>query len=180
MSKENSDLPLLLEEIDEDLENDEDLNSNLIDDEISSVVRGYQLSLPQNKAISLYNTAGTEEDEIKNEMTVYPSPHALSTAEEQLIFEVKEELGVPFDLDSFQVQSLVALLNGRNVVLVAPCGSGKLLVFYMGVKLLRIKYNLPKGIGVCLQPLNNILWEGFITWSFIYCKTKTCSFINQK
>ena len=112
-------------------------------------------------------------------MTVYPSPHALSTAEEQLIFEVKEELGVPFDLDSFQVQSLVALLNRRNVVLVGPCGSGKLLVFYMGVKLLRIKYNLPKGIGVCLQPLNNILWEGFITWSFIYCKTKTCSFINQ-
>ena len=96
MSKEKGNLPLLFEEIAEGSigDSDEDLNSNVIDDEISSVVRGYQLSLSQTKAVSLYNTAGTEENEINNEMTVYPSPHALSTVEEQLIFKVKEELGV--------------------------------------------------------------------------------------
>ena len=90
-------------------------------------------------------------------MTVIPKPHILSTLEEQLIKETQIELGISYELDKFQVQALVALQNNRNVVLLAPCGSGKLLVFYMGVKIMRKKFNLPKGLGLCLQPLNNIL-----------------------
>ena len=165
MSEDRFKLSPLLEEIsiDEgyDLSDDDDesLDTHIIDKETSNVKKGFQLSFSQSAACTLYNTAGTEETEVNSDMTVFPSPHALSTEEEQLIFKVKEDLGVKHDLDSFQVQSLVALQHGENVVLVSPCGSGKLLVFYMAVKLLRLKFNLPNGIGVCLQPLNNILWE---------------------
>ena len=54
---------------------------------------------------------------------------------------------------------MVALINNRNVVLISPCGSGKLLVFHMGVHILRKRLEIPNGVGICLQPLNNILFE---------------------
>ena len=92
-------------------------------------------------------------------MTVLPKPLVISTLEEQLISKTKIELGISFDLDKFQVQALIALQNNRNVVLLAPCGSGKLLVYYMAVHIMRKKFNLPTGLGICLQPLNNILTE---------------------
>ena len=145
MNKMSEDRFPLLEEISNDVgdnlfdDDDEISDTHIIDKETSQIKKGFQLSLSQSAASTLYNTAGSEETEVNNDMTVFPSPHALSTEKEQ---------------------SLVALQHGDNVVLVSPCGSGKLLVFYMAVKLLRLKFNLPNGIGVCLQPLNNILWEG--------------------
>ena len=167
MNNSESALPLLIEEmITKEYNSDCSLNSDTddkceIDIEISNVKTGFQLPISQSTASEIYKTAGTEENEVNGDICVTPSPHAVSTADEQLIFKMKEELGVNHDLDSFQVQSLVALLNGRNVVLVAPCGSGKLLVFYLAVKILRVKYDLPNGVGLCLQPLNNILWKKF-------------------
>jgi len=56
----------------------------------------------------------------------------------------------------------LTLVNGKNVVLNAPIGSGKLLVCYLGIlgiNILRKMFNLSKGVGVVLQPLNNILIE---------------------
>ena len=122
----------------------------------------YDVVCPQiseSTANHLYDVAGADEVEISNEMAVVPSPHAFSTWEEQLILKAKGDLGINHELDDFQVQSLVALLNNRNVILISPCGSGKMLVFHMGVYLMRVKTDKPKGVGLCLQPLNNILYE---------------------
>ena len=104
--------------------------------------------------------AGHQEDEVNNDITIIPSPSALTTAEENLILRVKDELKVSFELDKFQVAALFALQQGRNVVLVAPCGSGKMIVFHLGVEIMRVKLDKPKGVGICLQPLNNILRHG--------------------
>ena len=76
-----------------------------------------------------------------------------------MIKEAKDALGIQFDIDYFQLQALQALLKGDNVIVLAPCGSGKLLIFYMGVYILRKKLGMPNGVGVCLQPLNSILVE---------------------
>ena len=117
------------------------------------------LPLSQEIANHLYEQAGISEEEVNNEVVVSPSPHILTTSDEQLIKEAKDALGIKFDLDYFQLQALQALLKGDNVIVLAPCGSGKLLIFYMGVYILRKKLGMPNGVGVCLQPLNSILVE---------------------
>ena len=117
------------------------------------------LPLSQEIANHLYEQAGISEEEVNNEVVVSPSPHILTTSDEQLIKEAKDALGIKFDLDYFQLQALQALLNGDNVIVLAPCGSGKLLIFYMGVYIPRKKLGMPNGVGVCLQPLNSILVE---------------------
>ena len=107
----------------------------------------------------LYNKVGFEEEEKASMMSVLPSLHTLSTFEEQCILKAKTDLSIHHDIDKFQVQALVSLLRGENVVLISPCGSGKLLVFHMSVYLLREWMNIPNGVGLCLQPLINILTE---------------------
>ena len=68
---------------------------------------------------------------------------------------------IEYQLWAWQISSTgyINLYHGKNVILVSPCGSGKLLVYYLDVHLLRKKFNLPNGVGICLQPLNNILYE---------------------
>ena len=51
------------------------------------------------------------------------------------------------------------LILGKNVISVAPCGAGKSLIFQMGVFILKKVKDIPNGIGLCLEPLNNILSE---------------------
>ena len=53
----------------------------------------------------------------------------------------------------------LGLIRDKNVILNTPTGSGKSLVFDIGVYILRKLKNIPKGIGICLEPLNNILSE---------------------
>ena len=74
-----------------------------------------------------------------------------------MVLDAKEKLGIKYELDQFQVQSLVALYNSKNVILNSSFGSGKLDVNYLGLEVLRVKYGFPDGVGLCLQPLNNIL-----------------------
>ena len=91
------------------------------------------MPITQSFALNIYQKAGTEEDEVNNAISILPFPHVLSSSEETLILEAKEKLGFKFDLDRFQLQAVVALLNGRNVVLNAPCGSGKLAINYLAI-----------------------------------------------
>ena len=130
-----------------------------LDSDIDKLSNCFKIGISESDANKLYQEAGVEEDEVNNETVINPSPQALSTFEEQYIFDTKKELCINHDLDRFQVAALVALMNNRNVVLIAPCGSGKLLVFHMGVHILRKKLQIPNGVGICLQPLNNILFE---------------------
>ena len=144
----------------DDVENcvvgDSDCEEGVLDTQISmSSANSFKIEMSEESANALYSKAGSDKTEVVNEMLVLPSPHILKTEEEEMI----REMSVPFLLDNFQVQSLVALLNNKNVVLTAPCGAGKLLVFQIGVNLLRKKNNLKNGLGICLQPLNNILFE---------------------
>ena len=121
--------------------------------------KGFNVDISETDANELYAEAGKEEPEVNNTMTVLPKPHIMLTSEEQLILKAKNDLRINFVLDQFQIQSLLALINNRNVVVVAPCGSGKLLVYHMAVYILRVTLNIPNGVGLCLQPLNNILCE---------------------
>ena len=148
--------PFLLEELGEDFDESNSDSENDLDSQINSISGGFQMSLSQSTAHNIYEKAGAEEDEVSNATIILPSPHVLSSIEEKIIMDAKEKLGIKYELDHFQVQAVVALYNGRNVVLNSPCGSGKLDVNYLGLEVLRVKYGLPDGLGLCLQPLNNI------------------------
>ena len=160
---------ILADEIDVDENNDSD-DFDSEDSDVSLKVdmdmeRGaddpnaYKIEISQDLSDYLYGCAGTTMNESENEVSVMPSMRVISTSDEQLILEAKTSLGIKFEIDKFQVQALLSLFNGENVVVISPCGSGKMLIFYMGVYIMRKKYNLPNGIGICLEPLNNILSE---------------------
>ena len=51
------------------------------------------------------------------------------------------------------------MINQTNVVVLTPCGSGKSVIFELGVIILRKVKKIEHGIGICLEPLNNILSE---------------------
>ena len=151
-------------EVDDDDNDDEKDESDKdefheLDRQISKSKKGYSIDISETTAARLYDEAGSEEEDKDSIMVVLPSRQILSTTEELAIMKAKTDLSIKHDIDKFQVQALVSLLRGENVVLIAPCGSGKLLVFHMGVYLLREKFNLHNGVGLCLQPLNNILTE---------------------
>ena len=151
---------LLLAEIGQGEDIDGDGNSGGSDDNDQESEFDYDCpQISEETANLLYSESGKEEKEVNNSMIVHPSPHVLTSVEEQTIMKAKLDLYIRHELDNFQIQALVSLLNNRNVVLIAPCGSGKMLVYHLAVHIMRIKLNKPKGVGLCLQPFNNILYE---------------------
>ena len=109
---------------------------------LSTNPRGYKWEISEETADFLYDQAGLIEKEINNKVSIMPSPHVMSTSDELLISEAKSELRVDFALDEFQLQSLLALLNGHNALVITPCGSGKMLIYYLGVYIMKKKFNL--------------------------------------
>ena len=47
------------------------------------------------------------------------------------------------------------LIHNQNVILLTPCGSGKSLIFKMGVLILKKIKNVDNGIGICLYSSPN-------------------------
>ena len=119
---------------------------------------GSNSGISEEAADFLYSQAGTEFDQSVDtvDVRVDPQPYIMMSSQENLIFEAKDALGIQFDLDYFQAQALLGLVNEQNVVVSTPCGSGKSLIFQMGVILLRKIKGIENGIGLCLEPLNNI------------------------
>ena len=120
---------------------------------------GFDYPISKSNADKIYDAVGKTENERTNNAIVVPSPHILRTSDEKVIHEAKTDLNINFDLDYFQIQALLAIMNGHNAIVISPCGSGKLLIFYMGLYILGKRMGVKKGVGICLQPLNSILKE---------------------
>ena len=60
---------------------------------------------------------------------------------------------LPYEFNDVQLEALHAIGNGRDVFVNSPCGSGKINIFFAGVLLLRKVKNMPKGVGIILEPL---------------------------
>ena len=100
--------------------------------QIDTVKKGFQIGISHQTAANLYESAGSDNIKDTNEVKIFPQPHILTTSEEAIILATKDKLGIKHDLDEFQVQSLVALYNGRSVILLAPTGSEKTVVTQIG------------------------------------------------
>ena len=62
-------------------------------------------------------------------------------------------------IDYFILFQITRLINNKNVLVVAPCGSGKSLIMKLGINILRKTMNISNSIGMCLEPVNNIMYE---------------------
>ena len=50
-------------------------------------------------------------------------------------------------------------MNNQNVIVRTPCGSGKTAIEKMAIFIRKKITGLENGVGLCLEPLNNILYE---------------------
>ena len=89
---------------------------------------GYDLDISEAKAEYNYNMAGTEVPEPPDQISVEKYQNLiLNDVVHQKIMEVLSETNLSFKLADFQLISLHVLGNKRNLILVSPTGSGKML-----------------------------------------------------
>ena len=81
--------------------------------------------------------------------------------------EVISRANLPYEMDGFQKQTLYALASKRSVILSASCGSGKFVIAYTAVEVLRIEARIPLGVGILLVPLNAMMEEFSKTYADI-------------
>ena len=70
-----------------------------------------------------------------------------------------EDVKLPFELTDFEKLSLHALGSSQNLILIAPTGSGKMMVIWLGSLLMRRVLEKPDGVTVGTQPLSVIMEE---------------------
>ena len=76
-----------------------------------------------------------------------------------LIEEVLREHPLPFELADFQKKALYELGHLKNVILISPTGSGKMVVAYLAILLLQKRLGIAEGVGLGTQPLSAIMNE---------------------
>ena len=87
---------------------------------------------PQKSADLNYETAGTEVIVPESGVDLVSHHHLLTDKVHAVLQQVlTEDVQLPFQLADFQKLSLHALGSGENVILVAPTGSGKMLVVWL-------------------------------------------------
>ena len=88
MTSDSAGMSFLLEEVMEDFygEGDEEDNDSSPYELGVKQNKGFSIPISQTKAFDLYKMAGTNEDEVCKDTAIFPSPSALTTSEENLIF----------------------------------------------------------------------------------------------
>jgi hypothetical protein len=111
------------------------------------------------EAMKDYERAGEEAFEDEGAISIASHSHLLSDEVHYYITEVLSEVKLPFTLSDFQLISLHILGSGRNLMIVSPTGSGKTIVIYLGILLLRRLFQIPEGVAIITEPLNMIMSE---------------------
>ena len=101
-----------------------DLYDEYLDDDEE---KSYGLDILQETADALYLEAGEEVDEPQDQITMFGHEYLLQDKMHLLIMEVLSDTQIPFSLAPFQMRSLHVLGNRKNLILISPTGSGKML-----------------------------------------------------
>ena len=109
-----------------------------------------------------------EHYEKAGEITVAEEDHEISLIKHSkllnddvaiILNEVLVKNPLPFDLADFQKLALHAIGSMKNVVLISPTRSGKMLVAYLAILVLQKRLGISSGVGVGTQPLSAIMNE---------------------
>ena len=117
------------------------------------------LQISSQIAKKYYEGAGQEVLEEEDQISIALHSHLLRDEVHGSLQEVINEIQLPFSLSDFQKLSLHIIGSGQNLMLVSPTGSGKTLVIYLGILLLRKLFNNPDGVAIITEPLNMIMAE---------------------
>ena len=115
--------------------------------------KSYEFPISKESADIMYKRSGTLLKSVEGPIFVQPKPVVFTNPISIAIEEVRHELKVSYEFNDMQLKSLNAIGSGHDVLLNAPCGSGKMMVFFAGVLLLRKVKRMPKGFGIVLEPL---------------------------
>ena len=116
------------------------------------------LSISKFEADKNLEIAGSLVDDPEDQISVARNESLLLNDNvHQMIMEVVEETKIPFKLADFQLISLHTLGNQKNLILISPTGSGKMLVVLLGTLLMRKVLRVKGGVSVGTQPLSIIM-----------------------
>ena len=116
-------------------------------------IQGLQIS--EEHAARNWGEAGIVVEEESCTMEITGASVALSRTVEEVLVRAN----LPYEMDGFQKQTLNALATEKSVILSASCGSGKFVIAYIAVEILRIEARIPMGVGILLVPLNAMMEE---------------------
>ena len=119
----------------------------------------FDLDITKAQADTYYMIAGTEVDEAPDQISISKYQHLLNDNVHTKIMEVLEDTQLKFKLADFQLVSLHVLGSKRSLVLVAPTGSGKMLIILLGTLLMRKVFGIENGVSVGTQPLSILMEE---------------------
>ena len=85
------------------------------------------LMISKEKADRNYELAGTLVDEPEDEISISKYKHLLTDSVHHVIMQVLQETEIRFQLADFQMLSLHVLGSQKNLILLSPTGSGKML-----------------------------------------------------
>ena len=97
--------------------------------------------------------AGSLTEEDCSEISIDRYSYLLSDPVDLTIKQVLAENPLPFKLQDFQLLVLHCLGSLKNVVLISPTGSGKMICVTLGILVLRNNFGVHKGVGLETQPL---------------------------
>ena len=121
-----------------------------------------EFSVSKEKADYLYEKAGELIEEDPPGITFAKYEHLLLHDQVDLIInKVLHETGVSqrFKLQEFQLLTLHCLGNKKNVILISPTGSGKMLCAQLGILVLKKVFEMEKGVGLGSMPLSALMEE---------------------
>ena len=92
----------------------------------------YSFSISRETANTIYNKSGE-----KKEFPGEKIPFTVRDSYKNIIDECAKELKLDFALNDMQYHSLYSIASSQDTLVFSPCGTGKLLVFFLGVAVLR-------------------------------------------
>ena len=98
------------------------------------------LMITKEDAERNYQLAGTLVDEPPDEINIAKHAHLLKDTIHAFIMEVLQEANIKFKLADFQMLSLHVLGSQKNLILLSPTGSGKMLGKSSLIKRIRLLY----------------------------------------
>ena len=113
----------------------------------------------QMYAENLYEKAGDFVDEEESQISLTKYGFLLNDEVASILQQVLEENLLSFELEDFQKLAIHAIGSMQNVVLVSPCGSGKMIISLLAILVLQKVLKIPDGVGVGCQPLTSIMEE---------------------
>ena len=117
----------------------------------------------QSKCKELFERAGTVITTTDQDYTVFGDTMEVTEDMNIKIAAASTKLNLPYSLKFHQKTAVHALYRGKDTVLVSPTGSGKTIITYMSLLMLRSLRGASNGVVIHLLPLNTIIEEKIAT-----------------